>query len=266
MNLNQKKIFAQCNTANENYIKECLSGYPKYKYLSSWLLSNSRYLKNDRLKKAKSNKIYKRGSLIFVDFGVNVGAELSNYHFAVVLNKKDNKRNNVLTVIPVTSHENYFTVKLDGFISEKSQKYLYDLLTKKIDVIVSLISLADLDWDFSKLKDSTKQLIAERNSVLSSSDAERILKYAKLDPQNQKQITEFMENSIKMIEDLSEIKKKYNSFNQTSYAKCLDIQTISKDRILYINQYDPVGNIFVSSNTLNQIDQSIKENFISFDN
>ncbi|MCC9762969.1 hypothetical protein HK228_07385, partial [Streptococcus agalactiae] len=67
---------------------------------------------------------YKRGSLVFIDFGINVGNELSGNHFAIVLNKKDSKNNGVLTVLPVSSKGNKFSVEIDGLISQKSANLL----------------------------------------------------------------------------------------------------------------------------------------------
>ena len=40
-----------------------------------------------------------------INFGTNVGYELSGNHFAVVINQDDNYRNGVVTVIPLTSKE-----------------------------------------------------------------------------------------------------------------------------------------------------------------
>nr|AAP55250.1 unknown [Staphylococcus aureus] len=52
-------------------------------------------------------KVYRRGSIIYVDLGKGVGEEFSFKHFCLVLNNKDNARNGKLTVIPLTSKKKY---------------------------------------------------------------------------------------------------------------------------------------------------------------
>ncbi|HAP8019376.1 TPA: type II toxin-antitoxin system PemK/MazF family toxin, partial [Enterococcus faecium] len=51
----------------------------------------------------KNYRVYKRGTIVYVDFGVNVGYELSGNHFAIVLNNKDNSKNGVVCVVPISS-------------------------------------------------------------------------------------------------------------------------------------------------------------------
>lgn len=67
----------------------------------------------------KIYKTYKRGTIIKVDFGVNLGSEMSQVHFAIVLNNYDNTKNNVLTVIPLTSKESKFNLDLKDLVIDK---------------------------------------------------------------------------------------------------------------------------------------------------
>ena len=70
--------------------------------------------------KTNSNKYktYKRGTIIKVDFGVNLGSEMAQVHFAIVLNNYDNTNNNVLTIVPLTSKPGKFNLNLDNLIEE----------------------------------------------------------------------------------------------------------------------------------------------------
>ena len=76
---------------------------PKLKYLHRSLnfKSNIHYQENEG--KVYKYQKYKRGSVVMVNFGTNIGYELSGNHFAIVLNKDDNNKNGLLTVIPLTS-------------------------------------------------------------------------------------------------------------------------------------------------------------------
>lgn len=111
----------------------------KFSYLDEWLLKKSKLLTNEannlimqleepeNIKKQRF-RTYQRGSIIKVDFGVGIGSEMSQIHFAIVLNNYDNPKNNILTVVPLTSKENKFnlylgTLIIDALVS-KIQKEL----------------------------------------------------------------------------------------------------------------------------------------------
>lgn len=46
---------------------------------------------------------YRRGQVIFVDFGYRIDSELGGAHYAVVLDVKSSKQNNQVTVVPLRS-------------------------------------------------------------------------------------------------------------------------------------------------------------------
>ena len=74
----------------------------KLKQLPFWLYKESNILldeNNDNLKKILK---LKRGTIIVVDFGVKIGAELSNPHFAIVLTKDDTPYMQTVTVLPLS--------------------------------------------------------------------------------------------------------------------------------------------------------------------
>ncbi len=95
----------------------------KFAYLDEWLLKNSKLLLSETMEydnqATKTYKTYKRGTIIKVDFGVNLGSEMSQVHFAIVLNNYDNPKNNVLTVIPLTSKESRFNLDLENLVMDK---------------------------------------------------------------------------------------------------------------------------------------------------
>lgn len=94
----------------------------KFTYLDDWLLKKSNLLLEEtKLLKNKENKKYKnyeRGTIIKVDFGVSLGSEMSQIHFAIVLNNYDNPKNNILTVIPLTSTKSKFNLNLKSLITD----------------------------------------------------------------------------------------------------------------------------------------------------
>ena len=71
-----------------------------------------------------------------------------------------------------------------------------------------------------------------------------------------------MEVLATAIKKLKNLFNHYERFNKVSYAKCDQIKTISKDRIIYLNDLDPCGKIKVSNETLDRIDEKLKELYL----
>lgn len=92
----------------------------KFSYLDEWTLKKSKKLlqETEQIENKENVKyrVYKRGTLIKVDFGVGLGSEMSQVHFAIVLNNYDNTKNNVLTVVPLTSKDGKFNLDLQGLV------------------------------------------------------------------------------------------------------------------------------------------------------
>lgn len=223
----------------------------KFRYLPDWVLSEATYFEKEVTSQVRNHKIYKRGSLVFIDFGVNVGNELSGHHFGIVLNKKDSKRNGVLTVVPVSSKSNKFSVQLDGIISQKSSEFLRRSLAEVI-----------LDYKILGLHIVKDELtLEEANEMIStlSTDGNYSIEHKKyITTAN---FNERLSILKKEIEELEIVVNTYLKFDKVSFAKCLDIKTISKNRIIKLNHFDPVGKIKVSDATLEKIDEVILENF-----
>lgn len=94
----------------------------KFTYLDDWLLKKSNLLLEEtnliQNKENKNYKKYERGTIIKVDFGVSLGSEMSQIHFAIILNNYDNFKNNILTVIPLTSTKSKFNLNLNSLITD----------------------------------------------------------------------------------------------------------------------------------------------------
>lgn len=84
------KHLANTNTKNFERFKSWMHTYIAYK-------SNESKFSPTYLPK------YEQGQIIFVDFGCGIRHEFSYPHYAIVLNTKDRKKNDLLTVVPLTS-------------------------------------------------------------------------------------------------------------------------------------------------------------------
>ena len=108
----KKKIEIAC----ERYKRIHKSGFKKFEKLDEWLNKESLLFENEITKIKKTYHKFKRGQIIKVDFGINVGSELSYTHFAIVLNKKDNINNENLVVIPITSKNGNNRINLGNLL------------------------------------------------------------------------------------------------------------------------------------------------------
>lgn len=129
--------------AFENNLKISSLNLPnKYNSFEAWEYTKSnRLLYEISLPPDKKYMRYPRGSIIKVDFGVNVGGEFSEQHFAITLSKKDGIYNNCVLVLPLTSkkHKNY--INLGNLISKS---YLENLQIK-IDELQNKVQEIDIE-------------------------------------------------------------------------------------------------------------------------
>lgn len=111
----------------------------KFAYLDDWRLKESKLLLEEAEFISKNNlsennetkyRVYNRGTIIKVDFGVSLGSEMSQVHFAIVLNNYDNPKNNVLTVIPLTSKKSKYNLDLGDLVIGKLTKKIKEEIIK----------------------------------------------------------------------------------------------------------------------------------------
>ncbi len=116
-----KKIYDACKKYEAAYN----SKYTKFSKLGNWLDKESTIFYNESKRKKNKQLHYKRGQIIKVDFGVNVGSEVSNTHFAIILNDDDNSSTDTITVLPLTSKKRTKNVYLGNLISSISENDKY---------------------------------------------------------------------------------------------------------------------------------------------
>lgn len=226
----------------------------KFRFLPNWLEKESNLFLSETQNTSKSYNVLKRGSLIFVDFGINIGSELSNRHWAVVLNKNYSPKSRNLTVLPISSKEKKFSVMIDEVIQQKSKRFLLPILDKIGFDYFSIIHYALTEitpFDLGSAEEIYQEFLIQYGDAYNSESAKEIY--------DNGAGMEKVENTNRKLKDLV---NHYQRFNKISYAKCDQIKTISKDRIIYINELDPCGKIKVSDETLDRIDEKLKELYL----
>lgn len=121
--------------ACKNYKKVNNSKKRKFNKLDEWLNKESSIFIQETKENGELFLKYKRGQIIKVDFGVNIGTELSHTHFAIVLNNDDTIMTDNLTVVPLTSKDGYRRINLGKLISNsfnttKYKKTTYAYITQ----------------------------------------------------------------------------------------------------------------------------------------
>ena len=80
-----------------------LREFKKSNLLAYWITEFSNYHDNEKNFDSTSLKRFKRGDIIKVNLGFNIGSELGGLHYCVVINKNDSPYSNTLNIIPLTS-------------------------------------------------------------------------------------------------------------------------------------------------------------------
>ena len=113
------KTIDKIDIACKNYKDLKNSGISKYMKIDNWLYKESNIFKTEIKEIKKRYPKFRRGEIIKVDFGINIGCELSNTHFAIVLNADDNFYTDNITILPITSKKGYKRISL-GKLLEKA--------------------------------------------------------------------------------------------------------------------------------------------------
>ena len=238
------------NDMLENYIKDSTpEALKKVDLLSYWIKDYSRYIKQEETFDSSRLPRYKRGSIVRVNFGFNVGKEFGGLHLAVVIDN-DNKRNSdVITVVPLSS--------TDGKIVHE----------RNVDLGVELYS--KIIANHQKVFNEVSERI-EKNGIIIKMHYARLSTPPKLTPEEEAELLPFVleaqnENkrimaSLAMLENH---RKEIERMKHGSMALVNQLTTISKQRI-YIpkKSTDFLYGITLSSSAMDKINTKLKELYI----
>lgn len=207
-----------------------------------WLLSYIRLKTNERSFHSTYLPKYQEGQIIFADFGCCIGSEFSYPHYAVVLNVSDRKKNQLLTVVPLTSKKKPKHTVLKPWEHELSMSIPKLLMVKVIQ-------------SFDLYKPEYEELRSDiiRLSLQQLSESEFNSRYSDL-------LNQGIDALIKNNKDIMELREK---MKEGSIVETNQIKTISKSRIISpTKQVHPLYNVKISSNDLHAIKYKIMKNII----
>lgn len=256
--------------------------------IAQWIENWVKYLKLEKVFNSRSIPALKRGSIVYADFGFNVGREYGGLHYAIVLNRTDARSNHLLHVLPLTSVKettDMSNLKYFQFpIGDEVFQLLKNEATQKIIELTKLYKrFSNKDAELreraviveSLIDDNIKAFEVIKNLPASDRDdsfLEQIRTINKnIDFTNAEadKIKQELKDNTALLSELDEKIEYANKF-------ILKIKNMNKDSIVLLNQvttiskmrlYDPKNNksilngIVLSNNTMNKIDEALKNIF-----
>lgn len=246
----KKNAIKTLNNLLEKYIaEESPESLKKADLLSYWIQDYSKYI--DFETKFDSSRLprYKRGSIVRVNFGFNIGKEFGGLHLAVVLDN-DNKRNaDVITIVPLSS--------TDGKTVHERSVDLGTELYKKV-----LTNHTKIFNEVSKRSEKNGIIIKMHYARLSTPPKLTSEEEAELLPlvMEAEKEQDYIDATLTMLKNHQ---KEIERMKHGSMAVVNQITTISKQRIFIPKKStDFLYGITLSPSAMDKINAKLKELYI----
>lgn len=239
--LHKQNALNELNTYIDTLIEsadEKLNG--KADKLSYWLEDWSTFLNFEHEFSPLSLRRYKRGEIIKVHLGFNVGSEEGGLHYAIVLDKQNAKSSPVITVVPLTS--------------VKSTTNLSRL--KRGNVFLGNELYTNLYAKSKAINDQLEKEVELLNEMLSQAHQED-------SPEKTTDISRRIDDAVNELYLLRRVDSEIRKMKRGSIALVNQITTISKIRI-----YDPktdhdiLSGVRLSNESLDKIDSEISKMYL----
>lgn len=268
---NKKAAIKSLNKLLEGYINDPSgSRLKKANLISYWIKDYVRMINFEEKFDPTKNIAYKRGNIVKVDFGFNIGAEYGGLHYGVVLDNENARNSPVVTVIPLTStksgKETHFNSVELGNEIYRSLKIKYDTISKALkeeqEEIKTELTLfrAMVDLSSQKAKELKADELDPQKFDQKFSDAQ---KYIDVSNKLQNMWERKMEHNKEQQDYLNKIGLEISRMKEGSTALVNQITTISKMRI-----FDPrnlkgvLSGISLSEENMEKINKKVKSLYI----
>lgn len=203
--------------------------------LCYWLEDYIRFLNFEKHFRSTSYQKYKKGQIIKVHLGYNVGSEEGGLHYAIVIDNKNSIHSPILNIVPLISVKK--NTKIENIREDRGEIFLGDELYIRLKSKISSLKEGIID---------EQKKLEKRLSELTKQCDEMELIHKRL-----VKIGKDIDLYRRMISEIEKMKK-------GSIALVGQITTVSKIRI-----YDPktshdvLSNIRMSNETQDKIDKAI---------
>lgn len=267
---NKKSAIKSLNKFLESLINSPGDKHLKKAHLISyWIKDYIRMVSFEEQFEPTKNIAYKRGNIVKLNFGFNIGSEYGGLHYGVVLDKENAHSSPVLTVIPLTSkkdsqkiHPN--SVELGNGIY-RSLKIKYDTISKSLkseeqEIFNTIKAFEKFD---SLIEESISKCKETDNPTEFSEELNLAKTYLNELRHLNKIWSEKEQHNSNQQEALNKIGNEINRMKEGSIALVNQITTVSKIRI-----FDPrnlkgvLSGISLAEEEMEKINQKIKELYV----
>ena len=214
-----------------------------------WIETYSKYLLNEERFDYTVIPRYKRGDIVSINFGFNVGSEHGGLHYAIVLDNDNKQSSPVITVVPLSSGDEKSTYERDVFLGNE----LYDKLNNKYNKLVQEVN--------KELEDLNKTVDILSKSINIESNNQMEIK---------KEVSEHLNNLknrvdtlIKEKKSLEIYEKEISKLKKGSIALMEQITTVSKMRIYKPkSSKDLLYGVKFSDGAMDKVNEKLKELYV----
>ena len=225
-------------------LDELLDGYindnshiKKADLISYWIEEYANYIRSENDFNYKSIPNYKRGDVIKVNFGFNIGSEHGGLHYAVVIGNNNIKASPVITVIPLSSSNKNKKYDRDVLLGDELHEKLvskYNKLNKQVTDELNEVNRIkavlenSIDNPDGKINNDREKLLfdlTKRVDILSRKE-KMLSTYAK-------EISKLKEGSVALIEQITTVSKMriYNPKSSSDLLYGIKLSTSAMDKI-----------------------------------
>lgn len=243
----KKSAIKKLNQTFENLINR---GNPRFlkkaDLIAYWIEEYSEYIKLEESFKYDRVMRYKRGDVIQLNFGFNLGSEQGGLHYAIVLDNDNLQSSPVVTVVPLSSGTEQETYSRDVYLGNE----LYEKVKHKYDKFSEQVNN-----DLKEKQKLTKVINSLRRNAdkESEQDVDDVLKELDIH-------TEKLEEEKRQLEIY---RKEVERLKNGSIALMEQITTVSKMRIYKPkSSADLLYHVKFSTVAMEKINQRMQELFI----
>ncbi|MGN9152800.1 type II toxin-antitoxin system PemK/MazF family toxin [Bariatricus sp. HCP3S3_E12] len=267
---NKKESIKTLNKMLEFFINDPTGKHlKKANLISYWIKDYVKMIGFEEAFDPTKNIAYKRGNIVKLNFGFNIGSEYGGLHYGVVIDNNNHHSSPVITVIPLTSikdtkeiHSN--SVELGNELY-KSLKLKYDAISKALKEEQE--EIIDANAAFNVLIELVNDSLEKYKSHKTSDEKEQELSKAEKYLDATKKIEEIWKEKAEhnriQQEYLEKIGLEISHMKEGSIALVNQVTTVSKMRI-----FDPrnlkgvLSGISLSEENMEKINQKLKELYI----
>lgn len=269
--LNKKEAIKSLNKMLEGFINDPTGNHlKKANLLSYWIKDYVRMISFEEKFEPTRNISYKRGNIVKIQFGFNIGSEYGGLHYGIVLDNNNAHNSPVVTVIPLTSaregrglHSNsvdlgndiYRLLKLKYDTIDRSLKEEIKEIEETLSLFSTVVDLAEkslheLERCVKGTKEFEQKLAIAQNHLNTSKKLQ--------DTWNEKK-----SHNKEQQEYLDKIGFEISRMKEGSVALVNQITTISKMRI-----FDPrnikgvLAGISLSKENMEKINKKIQDLYV----